>query len=167
MNKKYLILIAMTGFIVALDQVTKMYVHTHFQLHESHEVIQGFFRFTYVRNIAAAFGLFKSLDPSIREPFFLLMPPTAMLIIFFMIKQCLSHEIVKIFALSSIFAGAIGNYIDRLYLGFVVDFLDFHYQEVYSWPAFNVADIAIVTGVCLMLLLEVQQMIADKKKGLV
>lgn len=154
---------ALTGFVVALDQATKMYVHTHFNLHESVEVLEGFFRLTYVRNIAAAFGLFRSLDPSIREPFFMLMPPTAMLIIFFMIKQCLENETVKIIALSAIFSGAIGNYIDRLYLGFVVDFLDFHIKEQYTWPAFNVADISIVCGVCVMLLLEFQQMLKDKK----
>ena len=59
---------------------------------------------------------------------------------------------MTIAALSLILGGAIGNLIDRLRFGFVIDFLDFHWKEVYHWPAFNVADSAIVVGVSILLI---------------
>ena len=58
-------------------------------------------------------------------------------------------------ALCAVFAGALGNYIDRIRFGYVVDFLDFHYYEQYSWPAFNVADMSIVCGVTVLIILEI------------
>ena len=65
----------------------------------------------------------------------------------------LSAFACQVLALSLIFGGAIGNYIDRLRFGYVIDFLDFHLRDLYSWPAFNVADSTIVAGVCMLLLL--------------
>jgi signal peptidase II len=58
-----------------------------------------------------------------------------------------------VFSLSLIFGGAVGNYVDRLRFGYVIDFLDFHYKNVWSYPAFNMADSAIVSGVCLLLVI--------------
>jgi signal peptidase II len=75
------------------------------------------------------------------------MPPAAMVVIGVLLKKAPQHDRLQIIALSSILGGAIGNYIDRLRFRYVVDFLDFHLFNQYSWPAFNIADSAIVLGV--------------------
>ncbi len=153
MKFKYVFLIAWSTFAVALDQVTKLYIHTRFQLGESITVIQNFFNITYVRNPGAAFGFLAESHPEFREIFFLLIPPIAMIIILAILRGVSDKDRWQIFALSSIFGGAIGNYIDRIRFRYVIDFLDFHLYEKYSWPAFNVADSAIVLGVMVLIAL--------------
>lgn len=160
MKKKYVVLAAFSAFLVAIDQLTKLYIHTHYQHGESTPVIPGFFNITYVRNLGAAFGFLADSHPAFREMFFLAMPPVALLIILLIMRGVAESDKWQIFALSSVFGGAIGNYIDRIRFRYVVDFLDFHYQERYTWPAFNIADMAIVSGVGVLLLM----MILDGKK---
>lgn len=155
--KKYLILMALSGFIICLDQATKLYIHSGFMHGESVEVIKNFFQLTYVQNHGAAFGFLRDANETLRSAFFLTIPPIAAIAILFLMRGTPKDDHLQIVSLSAIFAGAIGNYIDRLRYGFVVDFLDFHWYHKVSWPAFNVADISIVTGICLMLLLEVQR----------
>ncbi len=154
MKLKYLILAAISGAVITIDQATKMYVHTHFQLHESVDVIQGFFNLTYVRNYGAAFGFLAESHPTFREIFFLSMPPVALLIILAILRTVAEVDRWTIASLSLVFGGAIGNYIDRIRFRYVIDFLDFHLQKSYTWPAFNVADSAIVAGVGVLLFLE-------------
>ena len=161
MQKKYIWLILISGVLVALDQLVKIYVHAHFHLGESVGVIPNFFNLTYVRNFGAAFGFLADSHPSFREIFFLAMPPIALIIILFILRGVKNDDTKQILALSSIFGGAIGNYIDRLRFRYVIDFLDFHLYNRWSWPAFNIADMAIVGGVGLLLLL---MFIENKKK---
>lgn len=149
-NKKYLILLSFAGFIIALDQLTKIYVHTQFQLGESIQIIPGYFDLTYVRNTGAAFGIFRDAQETFRTIFFLSMPPVAVAVILYILHGLPDKERLQVFALSGVFAGAIGNYIDRLRFGYVIDFLDAHWQHKAHWPAFNVADMAIVGGVGLL-----------------
>lgn len=151
MKKKYLLLIIISGIIICIDQITKMYVHTRFQYGESIQIIENFFNFTYVRNFGAAFGFLADSHPEFREIFFLAMPPVALLVILSILRSAKDNDWLQIIALSGIFGGAIGNYIDRIRFRFVIDFLDFHLYNKYSWPAFNVADMAIVGGVGLLL----------------
>jgi signal peptidase II len=153
MKRKYLLLAGIAGFIIALDQVIKMYIHTHFQLGESDPILMGFFNITYVRNFGAAFGFLGDTHPSFREVFFLTTPPIALVIIVLILRGVADSDLKQILALSSVFGGAIGNYIDRLRFRYVIDFLDFHWHDVYTWPAFNIADMAIVGGVGLLLIL--------------
>lgn len=157
MSKKYIYLLIISAILICLDQVTKIYIHTQFHLGESVVVIKNFFNITYVRNFGAAFGFLANTHPEFREIFFLMMPPIAILIILFILKDVQNNDKWQITALSCIFGGAIGNYIDRLRFRYVIDFLDFHINEKYSWPAFNIADSAIVGGVIIlvfMMLLE-------------
>ena len=154
MKLKYLLLAAISGAIITADQAVKMYVHTHFTLHESIEVIQGFFNLTYVQNRGAAFGFLADSHPGFRELFFLSMPPVALLIILAIMRGVVESDRWTIVSLSMVFGGAIGNYIDRLRFKYVIDFLDFHIQKKYVWPAFNIADMAIVGGVGILLFLE-------------
>ena len=159
-NRKYLLLICMTCLLVSIDQITKIFVHTQFQLHESVNVIENFFSITYVRNFGAAFGFLSQTPPVFRDIFFLIMPPIACLIILFILKGVDEKDTYQTLCLTSIFAGAIGNYLDRLQFRYVIDFLDFHVGK-YSWPAFNVADMAIVGGVIFLMI----HMLTEKKSA--
>lgn len=150
-QRKYIILMFVTGLLVSIDQLIKLYVHTQFQLHESLPVIQNFFHITYVRNFGAAFGFLSQAPAVFREVFFLIVPPVAAVIILLLLRNVQNSDTRQILALSSVFAGAFGNYLDRLQFRYVIDFLDFHYGKL-SWPAFNVADMAIVIGVTFLLI---------------
>jgi signal peptidase II len=154
MRIKYLLLLAISGAIITADQAVKMYIHTHFTLHEAITVIPNYFNVTYVRNQGAAFGFLADSHPWFRELFFLSMPPVALIIILAIMRSVQESDRWTIISLSMVFGGAIGNYIDRLRFRYVIDFLDFHISEVYHWPSFNVADMAIVCGVGILLFLE-------------
>lgn len=155
-----MILIAVTFALVALDQFAKMAVHSKFDLGETIKIIDGFFNLTYVRNQGAAFGILNHSQPTFRELFFLSIPPIAVFIIVLFLYNLPENETLEIYALSMISGGAIGNYIDRLRFGYVVDFLDVHIRDFYSWPVFNIADSAIVVGVGILSIL----MFIKKKK---
>ncbi len=147
LGSKYMILGIVTFIVIALDQFTKILVHSSFDLGESVIVFESFFNFTYVRNVGAAFGIFGNLSAPVRQVFFLTVPPLAVLLILMILRSTPDKERLQVFALSLVCGGALGNYVDRLRFGYVIDFLDFHINQSYNWPAFNVADIAIVTGV--------------------
>ena len=158
MKFKYLLLAAIAGAVVAADQAVKLYINTHFSLHESTEILHGFFSLTYVQNPGAAFGFLADSAPVFREIFFLSMPPIALLIILAIMRGVRETDRWTIVSLSMVFGGAIGNYIDRLRFRYVIDFLDFYLlkdgRRTWSYPAFNIADMAIVCGVAILLFLE-------------
>lgn len=170
--RKYLILLTLGGFIICLDQLTKMYIYTQFIYGQKIPVVDGLLYLSHVRNPGAAFGIFSTAPEVFRTAFFLSMPLIAVGIILYIIWGSKESELWQILSLSLVFGGAIGNYIDRLRFGFVIDFLDitfaynlFGKKGIYSWPAFNVADIAIVTGViCLMVLMALQAYEEQKAK---
>ena len=165
---KYLLLVSISGFVCALDQLTKMYIHVRLRVGDIIEVIPEFFNITYVRNPGAAFGFLSESHPLFRDIFFFLIPPVALAIVLSVLRSVENSDRVQITSLALIFGGAIGNYIDRVRAKlsgegtqYVIDFLDFYYKD-YSWPAFNVADISIVCGIALLILV----MIRDSKKAL-
>lgn|SRR3989338_1944449 len=151
MKSKYIILICLAGLVIALDQISKLYIAHHFELHESVAVVPHFFNLTYVRNTGAAFGLLSKAPESFRIPFFIIIPLVALTIIVLIFKKTQETQLLMITALSLILGGAIGNFIDRLRFNYVIDFLDFHWFNKYHWPAFNVADSTIVVGVALLI----------------
>ncbi len=161
---KYFILISIAGTIIALDQLTKMYIYTYFHVGESVAIIPDFFNITSVRNPGAAFGFLAETEPIFRETFFMILPPFALLIIILILRKVASNDIIQIIALSLIFGGAVGNYIDRIRFQHVIDFLDFHFKHYYTWPAFNVADICIVSGICIFILLMIRDAKEEFKK---
>ncbi|AOT68428.1 signal peptidase II [Geosporobacter ferrireducens] len=126
--------------LLALDQITKYMVKNRFMVNESIAIIENVFHLTYVRNFGAAFGILK------HQKLFFIVLTTAVLIgiIIFLRKQPRIHSIVK-FSLSLIVSGAVGNLIDRVAYGYVIDFFDFR-----IWPVFNIADMAIVIGAFLL-----------------
>lgn len=142
----------MTGTLVSLDQLTKFLVVSEFGLGESRQFVDNFFNLTRVHNAGAAFGLFAGLAPEFREPFFLFVPIVTLALILTVFLRLKESQQLSIFAFSLIVGGAMGNLIDRLRLGYVVDFLDFHWRQSFHFPAFNLADSAITLGVFLLLL---------------
>jgi signal peptidase II len=137
--------------VLVVDQWTKGIVTRVFDVHQSRSVIGGLFDLTYVRNSGAAFGLFASVDSSIKA---IVLNSVAVLVFLVVSAYALrsSHKSVRLqvgFAL--ILGGAVGNLLDRVRFGYVVDFLDFSVSG-HHWPAFNVADSAICIGVALLFL---------------
>ena len=150
--KKVKILLSILPSVILLDQLTKQIIISKFYLGESISIIPGLFNFTYVRNTGAAFGILSSADPSFRVPFFLIIPGIAIGIIIYLFKKLEPGHTFLATALSLILSGAIGNLIDRVVYRYVIDFLDFHWKEIYHFPAFNIADSAITVGVAFMIL---------------
>lgn len=162
MKKKLLYLITLCTLILILDQVTKMYVHNNFTLHESKTVVDGFFSFTYVRNPGAAFGMLRDAPDFFRRIFFLSLTPIIMMALLYFLTTLKEDDNLQITAISFVFAGAIGNYIDRVRFEYVIDFLDFYLPKFGHYPAFNVADISIVCGVAAWMYCIYQEDIAKK-----
>jgi len=137
--------------VLLLDQWTKGIITRAFDVHQSRTVVGGLFDLTYVRNSGAAFGLFASVDCSIKA---MLLNSVAVLVFIVVSAYALrsSHKSVRLqVGFSLILGGAIGNLLDRVRFGYVVDFLDFSVSG-HHWPAFNVADSAICIGVALLFL---------------
>ena len=147
MKNKYLWLSAITAAVIALDQLTKQLVVRSFKLHESVPVIPGFFDLTYVRNPGAAFGFLAGAQGMWRSIFFITVSMVALAVILALVRQ--SRERLPLIALALIGGGAVGNLVDRVRFGEVVDFIDWYYRT-YHWPTFNIADSAITIGVGLL-----------------
>ena len=143
--------IVLVLLVIVLDQLTKIWILNSFQLYEVMEIIPNFFNLTYLTNKGAAFGFLASVDSAWRHYFFLVLASVAL--VFLVIAWRRMHKDHRFYgpALALIAGGAIGNVIDRIRLGAVVDFLQFYVADYY-WPAFNVADSAITVGVTLFLL---------------
>ena len=145
-NKLNLKLSFLFLFLVILDQITKALVIFFFELYES-IVILPFFNLTFVVNYGFAFGLFN--NPSLNQ----ILVSIIILIIILYFLYLLMKTQDKIFQLTLviILAGAIGNFIDRVYRGFVVDFIDIYIGK-FHWPAFNIADSCITLGFVIMMI---------------
>jgi len=148
---RYRPLLAVTPAFVVLDQWTKFLVDDRMLLHQSVPILPGWFELTYVRNRGAVFGFLAGIDSWWRLPFFLTFSAVAVVLLaIFYIRSRPDQGLLRL-SLALILAGAVGNIIDRLRFGYVIDFLDIHWRH-YHWPAFNIADSAISVGICLMLL---------------
>ena len=151
MKSKYKIPAVTLPLAIVFDQLTKHLVHSSFRLGESRDFIPNIWAFTYVRNQGAAFSLFNDAPAYFRDPFFLIVPLVALTAIGVLFHKLRNEQRLVALALSLVGGGAVGNLIDRLRYGFVVDFIDWHWKEVYHWPRFNIADSCIVVGVGLLL----------------
>jgi signal peptidase II len=138
--------------VIIGDQWVKLEILSRFDYGESIAILPQFFSITYVRNTGAAFGFLASADPSFRVPFFLIVPIIAMVVLGFLYRDLPKDAKFRAMALGLVSGGALGNLIDRVRLGYVVDFLDLHWKSTYFFPAFNIADSAICVGVAILLL---------------
>jgi len=175
MNRYLLLLIGSAATIIA-DQITKIWavralMKPDGQLPETgdifmcpagnidrlqyvctdlHVVFESWFNFKIALNKGAAWGLFRDLHPDWRVPFFVVISAVAVTVIVLFYRKIEGQRLVGS-ALVLILGGAIGNLIDRIRLGWVIDFIDWHYGTSH-WPTFNIADVAISVGVGLMVL---------------
>lgn len=136
--------------VLLLDQWTKLYVRRHFALYHSLPLIPNWFDLTYTANPGAAFSLFANLPPWLRTAFLCATATVAAIIVLVLLVRGQDTRLTA-WALALILAGAVGNLIDRLRSGVVIDFIDVHYYS-HHYPVFNLADCAITVGVGLILL---------------
>jgi signal peptidase II len=152
MPLKYRVGLLVFVVCVCADQLTKYLVETNLHFGDRRSVIEGFFYLTPVRNPGAAFGLGARWSPAVRGGFFLSVSTVAVGIILSFFHKLAPGDRLSALALGSILGGAVGNLIDRIRYGEVVDFLHFQLWKGYSWPDFNFADSFIVVGVALLML---------------
>ena len=145
MQKRNILFLAITFLVMLLDQATKAWIISTMRIYDSFVVIEGFFSITHVRNPGAAFGFLAGAPPLFRHIFFLAVTVAAIALILHYLRVSRIEEPSLVSALALILAGAVGNLIDRIRFGEVVDFLDV-YIGSHHWPAFNVADSAITVG---------------------
>ncbi|SVB69107.1 uncharacterized protein METZ01_LOCUS221961 [marine metagenome] len=130
--------------------MTKFWVTLHIPRHYSISVIEGFFNLTHIRNPGVAFGLFARHESEYKVLFLVIVTIIAIIAILSIFRQSPENKLAVRVGLILIFSGAVGNLIDRILYGEVIDFLDVFY-EGFHWPAFNVADACITTGVSFMI----------------
>ena len=134
------VFLLIAAFVVVVDQISKLWIRSHLLLGESLPEA-GILRLTYVQNTGSAFGLFPN------QSLMLTIVAIAGLIIMLLFYRYLSGTgSLSTLAMGLIFGGAIGNLIDRIRFGYVVDFIDVRLWHDYHWPSFNVADSAITVG---------------------
>lgn len=153
--------VAILTFVIVADQLTKGLVVSAFNLYEVKQVIPGIFNLVYVTNTGAAFSFLADVDSPWRHYFFLTIGLIA--VVGLTIANFKLRKVNKLYSwpLALIVGGAVGNLIDRIRHGAVVDFLDFYYQG-FHWPAFNVADSAICVGAVFFIVLNISD--ASKPK---
>ena len=168
-----------TGLVVLADQLSKFWALaylTHafdvlggpqtasnndswnflWQKHPIHRpaiaVLDNFWHFRYVENPGAAWGFMANWTSVLRTPMFLVISLLAMGFVIAYLKRSQLTQLLLRLGLALVLGGAIGNFLDRLRLGYVIDFIDWHWYTAATWPTFNVADAAISVGVGLLLL---------------
>lgn len=143
MNKKHITIFSISLIIILLDQLTKYLVRQNIQLNESLPIIKNVLHLTYITNTGSAFGLFKGLNS-----FFVILSFVVICGIFYFSKKIKNSENVMQFAIGLLLGGTIGNLIDRLVFGAVIDFIDFR-----IWPVFNIADSSVTISIILLIIL--------------
>lgn len=141
----------LAALIVLLDQATKAIVRRRFELHDSIEIVPGFFSLTRVHNTGAAFGMLNDVNFPFKSVVLMLVASAALAGVALYAAMLPPAQWMARLGLALILGGAAGNLIDRLTLGYVVDFFDVFWRGWHFW-AFNVADAAITVGVGLMIL---------------
>ncbi len=146
LKKKLLFIVPIAALATAIDLITKAWAVKKLMYGPSITIIENFFDLRYVENTGMAWGIGKGLSTGI----FVVLALVAMgVLVYFIVTVPFRHKFIH-FALAIITGGAIGNLIDRLRLGYVVDFIDWHYYQ-YHWPTFNIADAFISVGITILI----------------
>ena len=150
-TRGYSFQLVVAGMIVVADQVTKLLVRQKFELYDSAVVIPNVFSLTRIHNTGAAFGLLNAVDLPFKTGLLALISTAALAgLAAFAASLPEAHRLARI-GVALVVGGAAGNLIDRLWLGYVVDFVDVYWRGWHFW-AFNVADSAITIGMALIVL---------------
>jgi len=153
-------ILTVSGLVLILDQITKILVDKMMPLYHTITIIPNLAALTYLRNTGAAFGVLAGERSVYRIGFFLVVSTVALGCILYLLKLTRYEKKITLVSLSLILGGAVGNMIDRLRLGEVIDFILLHYYDLH-WPAFNVADSAISIGVVLLIVQMIRQRSTD------
>lgn len=149
-RSKFFRLLVVSGVTVIFDQITKLLIAAYLLYGQDIVIIPGFFNLTYAMNPGGAFGLFAQHSVFIRVLFLFVFSLVAVCLILFIYIDVPETHPMLANGLCLIFGGAVGNLIDRVRMGKVIDFLDVHIGDLH-WPAFNVADSAICIGVAVFI----------------
>ncbi len=149
-DAKYRKLACVGGLIIIIDQITKAVILSFIPLYRSIAVVPGFFSLTHIQNPGGAFGFMSNQSSSLLNIIFLFVASLAICLVFYFYINTPKKYNLLATGFALIFGGAIGNMIDRIRFGKVVDFLDFYIGD-FHWPAFNVADSAITVGIVIFL----------------
>jgi|SRR5581483_11213515 len=138
--------------VVAMDQFSKFFILKTMVLNESQPLLPNFLYFTYIQNPGTAFGFMSNMDPLVRVPFFIAATAAATFIVY-MYQRLLPHDrLLTRVALGLVWGGALGNLVDRLLYGKVVDFIEMRYYDFQWFPyIYNVADACITVGLAFLL----------------
>ncbi len=137
MEKKYIVVLSTSFIIVLIDQITKFLIKTNFQLNQTIPIISNIFHLTYINNTGAGFGILKA------QTWILIFISIAVIgIIFYNFDKIKNKEALLQVLVGFVLGGTIGNLIDRLAYGRIIDFLDFR-----IWPIFNFADSFVTVGI--------------------
>jgi signal peptidase II len=140
-----------SGTVLLLDQAAKAWAGKTLAGEAPLTVADNFFHLTYHRNTGGVFGLFAGTATMGRRLFFLTASLLALAFVLYLIREWGRDSLLSLWGLSLICGGALGNLVDRVRYGEVIDFIDWHWYS-HHWPTFNIADSAITTGTVLLLL---------------
>jgi signal peptidase II len=149
---RWLILAALMLAGCRADQVSKLWASSAFQDKPAMTLVPKLLEFRYAENRAIAFSMFHQLPDTVRAPLIFTLSGVAMAALMTMIWKLRNQSLGRLIPLALILAGAIGNLLDRLAHGYVVDFVHVHWREDWSFPIFNLADSLITVGTILLLL---------------
>ena len=150
-TRGYSFQLAVAGLIVVADQLTKLVIRREFELYDSAAVIPNLFSLTRIHNTGAAFGLLDGVDLPFKTALLAVVSVAALAgLVMFAVSLPEIHRLARV-GVALVVGGAAGNLIDRLWLGYVVDFVDVYWGGWHFW-AFNVADSAITVGMALIIL---------------
>lgn len=138
--------------ILIVDLATKWIARAELNGHKPIDIIPGFLRLSYANNSGVAFGFFDTIDSSWKPYILAAMAVAAVAAILIYASRVPSNRIFLQLALAITMGGILGNLIDRIVRGYVIDFVEFHIHESFYWPTFNVADSAITIGIALLLI---------------
>lgn len=147
--------------VIVIDQLTKYVASTSLIMHQP-VAVMPMFNWTLMHNPGAAFS-FLANESGWQRWFFAVIAIVVSVVIFLWIKRLEQHEKWQAIALALILGGALGNVIDRIWLGYVIDFIQVYYQQWY-WPAFNIADSAISVGVVMIVIESIREYRIEKKQ---
>lgn len=150
-RRNYILIAIVTTVTILIDQISKQLILDSFRPGEVLPVIPGLFNLTLTFNFGAAFGLWSNLPPGWREFALGASITVALSVLFYFLKQSGQRSALSQISLAAVLGGALGNVLDRMRHGHVIDFLDAYWGS-YHWPAFNIADSAIVVGVAIVVL---------------
>ena len=145
---KYLFTACVSLGVLCFDQAAKIFVHSQVQEGKPIVLIKSFLNISYIGNSGGALGLFEENQMAVRSALFLIFLILCLFLIFVFLRKTQNRFLIL--ALSFILGGAVGNYLDRARLGYVIDFIEWHIKGWHS-PIFNVADLFITTGILIIL----------------